>query len=323
MLILSNESRNDKNTRESTAEVASHHESAASIETAGTEAQTESLEESSDLSSVEAEAQAMIEAMSLEEKIGQMLFVRAAGENTEEMIQNYHIGGIVLFGVDFEGKDSAEVIEMIQNFQSASDIPLLIATDEEGGTVVRASSNPQLADSPFESPQQVYAEGGMDAVIADTQKKAAFLSGLGINVNLAPVADVSVDASDFIYARSFGQDAARTAEYVGTVVRTAGENGMASVLKHFPGYGNNADTHTGIAYDTRDFESFTQSDFLPFISGIENGAGGILVSHNIMECVDAGYPASLSPEVHDILRNRLSYTGVIMTDDLDMGAITE
>lgn len=133
--------------------------------------------------------------------------------------------------------------------------------------------------------------------------------------------DVSTDPADFIYARAFGQDAQATAEYADTVVSAMGEAGIGSVLKHFPGYGSNRDTHTGIAVDQRPLEQFRQSDFLPFQAGIDAGAGGVLVSHNIVTCLDPELPASLSPASYQVLREELGFEGVAMTDDLDMDAV--
>ena len=199
---------------------------------------------------------------------------------------------------------------------------MLIAVDEEGGTVVRVSSNPNLRSEKFKSPQELFAEGGFERIASDTKEKCELLNSLGINVNLAPVADVSTDPNDFIYNRSFGQDAEQTASFVETVVKTSSENNISSVLKHFPGYGNNIDTHTGIAIDDRDYSTFETSDFIPFKRGIDSKVQGILVSHNIVKSMDENYPASLSPSVHDILRNKLGFTGVIMTDDLAMDAIS-
>ena len=110
---------------------------------------------------------------------------------------------------------------------------------------------------------------------------------------------------------------------MGPIVTAMSDCGIGSVLKHFPGYGNNVDTHTGIAVDTRSLETFRQSDFLPFAAGIEAGAGttAVLVSHNIMAAVDPNLPSSLSPAVHDLLREELGFTGVAMTDDLAMDAV--
>ena len=115
--------------------------------------------------------------------------------------------------------------------------------------------------------------------------------------------------NDFIYSRSLGQDPEQTANFVETVVKTSSENNISSVLKHFPGYGNNVDTHTGIAIDNRDYSSFESSDFI-HLKGYKANAQGILVSHNIVKSMDENYPASLSPSVHDIFRNKLNFTGV-------------
>jgi len=268
-------------------------------------------------------AESLVASMTPEEKVGQLFFARCPDQNAVQDVGTYHLGGYILFGRDFDQKTADAVIQAIASYQQAATIPLLIGTDEEGGTVVRVSSDPHLRASKFYSPQKLYQKGGMDALLADTAEKDRLLHALGINVNLAPVCDVSTDSGDFIYARSFGKDAAATAEYIGAVVGQMNEDGMGSVLKHFPGYGNNVDTHTGIAVDERPLETFLSSDFLPFKAGIDAGAGAVLVSHNIMTCADHTLPASLSPAVHQLLRDKLGYTGVVMTDDLAMDAVAQ
>ena len=200
---------------------------------------------------------------------------------------------------------------------------MIIGVDEEGGTVVRVSSNPNLSAERFKSPQELYNIGGFEEIIRDTKEKSNLLKSLGINLNLSPVADVSINPEDFIFDRSFGKEAKETAEYVKIVVETAKEYKISSTLKHFPGYGNNVDTHTGSAYDKRPYEEFLRSDFIPFKAGIDAGAESILVSHNIVKSLDAENPASLSKKVIDILRNYMEFTGIIMTDDLSMGAVSE
>ena len=140
-------------------------------------------------------------------------------------------------------------------------------------------------------------------------------------MNLTPVADVPTSSSDFIYKRSYGRGAEKTAIYVSELIKTMNQSGMISTMKHFPGYGNNVDTHTGIAIDERPYSTFETSDFLPFKSGIEAGGPTILVSHNIVKCMDENKPASLSEKVHEILRKDLGFTGIIMTDDLAMDAV--
>ena len=269
----------------------------------------------------------LLSSLTLEEKVGQLFFVRVPDADAAADVSTYHLGGYILFGRDTADKTADALIQTIQSYQDAAaadtGIPLLIGVDEEGGTVVRVSSNPHLRASKFRSPQRAHADGGMEAVLADTREKDILLSALGFNVNLAPVADVSTDPGDFIYDRTLGQDAAATADYVSQVVTQMSGDGMGSVLKHFPGYGNNMDTHTGIAVDERPLENFTNADFLPFQAGTEAGGGrtAVLVSHNIMAAVDDTLPASLSPAVHDLLREQLGFDGVVMTDDLAMEAV--
>ena len=265
-----------------------------------------------------------LDSMTLAEKVGQLFFVRCPAENAAEDVSTYHLGGYILFGRDTKDKTANELIQAIQSYQDAAAVPLLIGVDEEGGTVVRVSSNPHLRSEKFASPQRLYSLGGMERIVADAREKDVLLDALGFNVNLAPVADVSTNPNDFIYPRAFGQDAPATADYVSAVTAQMAADGMGSVLKHFPGYGNNEDTHTGIAVDDRPYEDFVNSDFLPFSAGFESGRAmtAVLVSHNIVECMDGELPASLSPNVHRILREELGFDGVVMTDDLAMEAVS-
>lgn len=267
--------------------------------------------------------QELVSAMSLEEKVGQMFFVRCPETDQAAKVSQYKLGGYILFGRDFKDKSAQQVRDDIASYQAAAGIPMLIGTDEEGGTVVRASSNPNLFPAKALSPQALYAQGGMDAILQDARQKSVTLLDLGVNVNFAPVADVSTDPSDFMYARSFGQDAQATADYVAQVVGVMEQEHIGSVLKHFPGYGSNEDTHTGIAVDERPYETFQTSDFLPFQAGIQAGADAVLVSHNVVTALDGTLPASLSPAVHQVLREELGFDGVILTDDLAMDAVAQ
>lgn len=269
------------------------------------------------------EAVKVLEKMTLEEKIGQMFLVRCPDKEQLDLYLSMKPGGFILFGRDFAEKTREQVINDIGYYQNSSDIPMIIGVDEEGGTVVRVSSNPLLAKERFKSPQELYSIGGLEEIKNDASRKSELLLNLGINLNLAPVADVSVNKADFINMRAFGKGADETAAYVKTVVEAMKESGISSTLKHFPGYGNNIDTHTGSAYDTRTYEQFINNDFIPFEAGIESGTESILVSHNVVEAIDSSLPASLSKNVIDILRNRMEFTGIVMTDDLSMGAIAE
>lgn len=265
----------------------------------------------------------MLDNMSVEEKVGQMFMVRVPKEYADKRVSEYHLGGYIMFGRDFDNKTKEEVMGNIASWQSAADIPMLIGVDEEGGTVNRISTNTEFRSEPFKSSQELYKDGGFDLIYEDTIEKANFLKELGINVNFAPVVDVSTNPDDYIYKRSFGKNANLTSEYASTVVTAMKEANIASVLKHFPGYGNNTDTHTGISIDNRTLETFKESDFLPFEAGIKAGANIVLVSHNIITNIDPDNPASLSTRVHEILRNDLGFAGVIITDDLYMDAISK
>ena len=264
--------------------------------------------------------------MTLEEKVGQLFFVRCPETGAAEDVKNYHLGGLLLFGRDYKNAGGEWLTQddftaAVQSYQAAADIPLFIGSDEEGGTVTRASKNPNLFSAPLPSPQELYTAEGMDGLLSTTRTYNEQLKALGINVNFAPVCDVSTDKNDFIYARSFGKDAQTTADYIAKAVTEYEAAGVACVLKHFPGYGNNVDTHTGIAVDERSYETFETADLLPFSAGIAAGAPFVLVSHNIVNCMDASLPASLSPKVHEILRGTLGFDGLIVTDDLAMDAV--
>ena len=269
--------------------------------------------------------QTLLDSMTLEEKVGQLFFVRCPTENAVEDISTYHLGGYLLFGRDFKDGDNwltkEQFLEKIQSYQDAAEIPLFIGSDEEGGTVTRASRNPNLFSETFKSPQKLNYIGGIEEILRDTDTRSRELRALGINVNFAPVCDVSTDPKDFIYDRTLGQDANMTEDYVRLVVPAMTEGGTLPVLKHFPGYGNNVDTHTGIAVDLRPMETFENSDLLPFQAGIEAGAPFVLVSHNIVTCMDADLPASLSPAVHRVLREACGFEGIAITDDLAMDAV--
>ena len=280
----------------------------------------------------EAALLALLEGMTLEEKAGQLFFVRVPAENAVEDVMTYHLGGYLLFGRDTQNKTASELIQTIASYQAAAELPLLIGVDEEGGTVVRVSSNPHLRSKKFSSPGKLWKQG-LDALLRETREKSILLKSLGFNVNLAPVADVSTNSGDFIYDRTTGMDAEETADYTARVTEAQSFYGLGSVLKHFPGYGNNKDTHTGVAVDERSMETFLEQDFLPFQAGIaveetvwpsgelRRLRPAVLVSHNIVNCMDPSLPASLSPEVHRILREDLGFDGVVMTDDLAMDAV--
>lgn len=264
-----------------------------------------------------------VDSMTLEQMVGQMFFARCPSSGAAAQISSYHPGGYILFARDFANQTPASVKSTIAGYQNASKTPMLIGVDEEGGTVVRVSKYPAFRPVPFWSPADIYNKYGIKGLVSDTAEKDALLKSLGINVNLGPVCDVSQNPSDYIYKRTLGKSGAETATAISAMVSQMKKDRMGAVLKHFPGYGSNIDTHAGIAVDKRSIDTFRKNDFLPFSAGIKAGAGGVMINHNIIGCLDSKHPASLSSAVAKTLRNELGFNGVIMTDDLSMSAITK
>ncbi|MCI9063120.1 MAG: hypothetical protein HFJ17_00705 [Clostridia bacterium] len=268
------------------------------------------------------EANKKLKTMTLDEKISQMFLVRFPDKDETKILKQYKFGGYIFFAKDFKEKTEKQVKDKIQELQKISKIPILTAVDEEGGTVVRVSSNKNLAKEKFKSPMDLYKLGGFDKIKQDTIEKSKVLNNLGLNLNLAPVVDVSTNPKDYMYKRTLGKGTKLTATYAKTAINASKGTNVSYALKHFPGYGNNVDTHTGKSIDKRSYSSIVKNDLPPFTEGIRAGAEAVLVSHNIVTSIDKKNPASLSLEVHKLLRNELNFTGVIITDDLDMGAVS-
>ena len=265
----------------------------------------------------------MIADMSLEQRVGQLFLARCNRETAVSDVEQYHLGGLVLFSEDFENQTPDSLRQTLSGYQLAAETPLLLAVDEEGGDVTRISRYSAFRDHRFSSLRARYDRGGLTEVLAEEEEKCRLLSDLGLNVNLGPVCDIATDPYAFLYSRSLGRDAETTAGVVASTVDLMNTFSIGSVLKHFPGYGNNSDTHTGIARDSRTLAELESCDLIPFAAGIQAGCGAVMVGHVIMEALDGSLPASLSPAVHAYLRENMGYDGVIMTDDLVMQAITD
>ena len=265
----------------------------------------------------------ILEAMTLEEKVGQLFLARCRKETALDDIRNYQLGGLVLFGRDFDDETLGSMQKRLKAYRGAGNIPLLLAVDEEGGTVVRISSHPTFRGEPFPSPRQAFQSGGMELALSLESEKAYLLHTLGLNVNLAPVCDIALDPGSFLYSRSLGADPVTTGQYVSGTLERMAEYGVGGVMKHFPGYGENGDTHVTGILDSRSLEELEGKDLIPFRAGIQTGLGAILVSHNRIAALDADAPASLSPAVIGYLRDTLGYDRVVITDDLSMGALED
>lgn len=272
---------------------------------------------------VEAQAREMVKNMTLYEKVGQMLLYYIPKEEQLKKMARWQFGGYILFSRNFENSTPAQTRAEIGEYQKASKIPAFMAVDEEGGGVNRVSQFSQYRSEPFHAGITNYQKGGWQAVIDDAKDKSEFLLDLGINTVLAPDADVPYSRSDYIYSRAFSTDANAVSEYVSKTVSTMKEENFLSCVKHFPGYGNNTNTHTGSSVDTRSWDSFKERDLLPFEAGMKAGVAFVMVSHNIIDDFDKGVPASLSKKMHEYIRNDMNYDGIIICDGLGMSGVKE
>ncbi len=261
-----------------------------------------------------------METMTMDQKLAQMMILTNENDIIASNLTTYQPGGIIFFEVDFKGKTIANVRNRVDTLQSYMKTPLFVGVDEEGGEVSRLKTLAETNLPEFEG-ARVLSNKGMDAVLSDTEVKMQYLKELGINMNFAPVADVVENPNSYMYLRSASGDAKVAAEYVKTVLSVMQENQVVGCVKHFPGYGDNVNTHAGIASDNKTLLEYQERDFIPFQAGINAGADMIMVSHITMNAVDGETSASLSSKVHDLLREDLEYTGVIIADDLNMQAI--
>jgi len=178
----------------------------------------------------------LLNSMSTGEKVGQLFLARYPGETALTDLNAYHLGGYILFAEDFENQTPESISQCIAAYQVSADIPMLIAVDEEGGTVCRVSAYSAFRNTPFPSPRELYSVGGMDHVLGIEAEKAYLLSSLGINVNMATVCDIATVPGSFMYRRSLGQSPEETGSFaVGTMEMMAAFQ-VGTVIKHFPGY---------------------------------------------------------------------------------------
>lgn len=266
-------------------------------------------------------ARDLVNKMSLESIVGS-LFMPHHTSNSLEDVSKYHLGGLVLFGESFKNKTREDILKMIEELQSRADYPLFLAVDEEGGSVVRVSSNRNLRVKSFSSPRSLYIEGGFELIRRDNEEKNELLKSLGLNINLAPVLDISTDKSDYIYYRSIGLSPELTGEFAKVIIESSKDSGIVNVMKHYPGYGKNKDTHKTSSLDTRSKEE-VEKDLRPFKRAILSGAEAIMISHNTVEVLDSINPASISINNHNYLRNTLDFRGMVITDALNMGATAD
>ncbi|MBR5753028.1 MAG: beta-hexosaminidase [Clostridia bacterium] len=270
-----------------------------------------------------ASMEAVLDKMSLEEKVGQMILAYQPAEDAVQTQKKYQFGGYVFFAKYFKNNTPEQVVADMAEYQKVSKVGMLLAVDEEGGKINRISKYRQYRDEPFAGARDIFNGGGWDGIVADTKEKAAFLKILGLNTCLAPVADVPYEEKNYMYDRAISTDPEEVADYVEYVTNEYKAAKVLSCLKHYPGYGNAGNSHLTVIEDARERQVLDTRDSMPFQAGIAAGTPMIMVNHNIVNAYDAKNPASLSKAVHDVLRNDLGFDGVIVSDGLEMNGVTK
>ena len=277
---------------------------------------------------------ARISEMTLEEKVAGLFIVTPesitnvttaiqAGNGTKTAIEKYPVGGLIYFTKNIQSE--SQIKEMIANTVSYSRFPLFLAVDEEGGKVARVAEALKLEN--VGNMAQIGSTGDVTQAYNAMQKIGNYLTNYGFNLNFAPVADVLTNSNNVsIGDRSFGNDVNLVSNMVVSAVKGLQETGITACMKHFPGLGDaGTDTHNGLAVVNKTMEELKATELIPFIAGIEAGVEMIMIGHvSLPQITGDNTPATISEEIiSNLLRKELGFDGVVITDAMNMGAITK
>lgn len=275
-----------------------------------------------------------ISEMSLEEKVAGLFIVTPesltgtdlavkAGDGTREALEKYPVGGIIYFKQNI--KSESQITEMLANTVSMSRYPVFLAVDEEGGKVARVQEALKL--DKVDDMQKIGETGDVANAQKAYQTIGEYLCQYGFNLDFAPVADVLTNEENTtIGERSFGSDPTVVSQMITTSVTTLKNAGVTPCLKHFPGQGDaDGDPHTGLSVSDRTLDELRTTELVPFKAGMDAGAQMIMAGHiSLPQITGDNTPASLSKMmITDVLRGELAYEGVVITDALNMSAVTE
>ena len=272
--------------------------------------------------------------MSIEDKVAGLFMVTPeaitgvrkavqAGEGTQEALNQYAVGGLIYFSQNIVDKE--QIMEMLSSTTTKSRYPIFLVVDEEGGEVSRVA-NSSVEVEKVEAMAAIGAGGDAAKAQEVGETIGSYLKELGFNVDFAPVADVTAGEDSVLGDRAFGSDPQLVKDMVSNMVGGIEGTGVSACLKHFPGLGSTTeDTHESRVEITKSLEEMRASDFMPFQAGIEAGVDFVMVSHATAPALDDNnVPSSLSRKViTDTLRGELGFEGVIITDALNMTAITD
>lgn len=268
-------------------------------------------------------AEETLEKMSLEEKIGQLFVAPACPlrdedhwEDWQRLIHELHIGNAIL-----KHSDPLRQVEFLNRLQGSSPLPILVTADAEWGLSMRMKDTVvyprNMTLGAISDPNSTYLLG------KEIARQARLV---GIHMNLAPVADVNINPKNpIIHMRSFGEDPVRVASHVSAFARGMQDGGILACVKHFPGHGDTAvDSHHDLPYIPYGWERLHSVELVPFAQAIEDGAAAVMSAHLHVPCIDPDLPASLSRAcLKTLLRKELGFEGLIVSDALNMSALTK
>ena len=277
--------------------------------------------------------ESLIASMTLEEKVGQMFMVNIYGTELAErgtaFITDYHPGAVAIFAYNTDFEPPSQVATFLNQIQQVASttgagVPLFIATDHEGGTVQRIVNEMTW----FPDPSYLGAASDPEPIARMGAAVGRELHALGVNMNLAPIADLQTrgDALNqyrVMHRRTFGDDPDRVGWQVAAYTDGLAEQGVVGVIKHYPGHGGAADSHAGLPNVETDAETARETALKVFQVAVENGVPAIMVGHLYYSAIEPepDLPATLSPTMIGILRDEFGFDGVVMTDAMDMSAV--
>ena len=281
----------------------------------------------------------MIDSMTLEEKVAQLFIitpdaltdntaVTMAGDMTKQAVDETPVGGVIYMGDNLQSP--SQVKEMLSNTNAYSEdrigLPMFLCVDEEGGSVSRVAGSGRFNVTNAGNMSEIGANGTVDDAKQVGVTIGTYLSELGFNIDFAPVADVLTNPENSIVKyRSFGSDVDTVSRMSIAVAKGLESKGITATYKHFPGHGATAgDTHLGAAFTTKTIDEVKAEELVPFKNAIDDGAKLIMVSHiSAPNITGHDTPASLSKEmVTDLLRDDMGFDGIVVTDAMEMGAIS-
>lgn len=286
---------------------------------------------------VDDKVEKIVNNMTLEEKVGQIFMVAPEAvdkdggsttvftENIEKEIEKYNLGGYILFAANIENPTQTQ--ELINGFKKSSKIQPFIGVDEEGGRVARIGKNSAMGVEKIEPMAQVGKSQNYERANEIGTTIGKYIKNLGFNLDFAPDTDVLTDSNNTeIGDRSFGNDPEVVGKMATEVVKGLQSENISTVLKHFPGHGGSiGNSHQGFSLSNRTEEELKKCEIVPFKTAIENGADCVMVAHMSLPNVTGdNIPATLSKKVvTDMLKTELNFKGVVFSDSMSMGAITE